>query len=186
MRDRRTCPRPSDTWNQSGGNSSVRYEVERNVSLPSSVWYEESSWLDFVRLVRSRAKGEHVLVRLVRGIKHVGHRPSSTKSHERRACPHLSGTRNQASGTTSIRYKVARKEGLYSSVQYEDSSKQDYVLPVRSRAKAQHVLIHLVRAIKQAGLRPSGTKSRERRACPRPSGTRNQARGTSSIRYKVT
>ena len=61
-----------------------------------------------------------LLVCPVRGIKHVGLRSSQTKSRKRRACTCPSGTRNQVGGTTSIRYKVARKEGLYSSVRYED------------------------------------------------------------------
>ena len=38
---------------------------------------------------------------------------------------------------------------------------------------------------KQAGLRPSSTKLRETKVCPRPSGTRNQVGGTSSFRYEL-
>ena len=61
--ERRTYPDPSDMRNQSSRNLSVRYEVARKVSLSSSKWYDESSRLDFVRLVRSRVKQMLVLVR---------------------------------------------------------------------------------------------------------------------------
>ena len=96
------------------------------------------------------------------------------------------------------------------SIQHKESSRQDFVCPVRSRSKGQLVLIHLVRGIMQAGLCTSGTKLREWRACPvRPirgikktglrlsgmksrewracrcsSGTRKLAGATLSIRYE--
>ena len=56
---------------------------------------------------------------------------------------------------------------------------------VRSHVKRGLVLILPVHGIKQARFRPSGTKLRERRACPRPSGMTNLVGGTSSVRYKV-
>ena len=87
---------------------SVRYEVARKEDLSSFNRYEESSRRDFVRLVRSRAIGELVLIRLVRGIKQPGFRPSGTMSCERSASPSSSGTRNQAGVTSSVRYEVAR------------------------------------------------------------------------------
>ena len=157
-RERSACSRLSVMMNQAGGPSSIRYEAVRKESFSSSVQYEESSKLEFVR---------------------------PDKVTRWRACPRPSSTWNQVGGTISVRYKVARKEGFYSSVWYEDSCKEDYVLPVRSRAKGEHVLFCTVRGIKQAGLRPSGMKSQERRACPRPSGTRNQVGRTSSVRYEV-
>ena len=46
-----------------------------------SIWYDESSRQDFVHPLQSRAKGEHVLTRLVWGIKQVGQHLSSSKSH---------------------------------------------------------------------------------------------------------
>ena len=151
--------------------------------------------------------------------------PSCTRSRERRASPRPSGMRNQASGTSSVQYEVARKERLSASIWYEVSSGRDFVSLVRSRAKRGIVLVlpvrrikldfvHLVRSrekeglvcirlvrtrskgglvpvclvrgIKQARQRPSGTKSRNRRASPCPFGPRNQAGRTSSVRYEVT
>ena len=82
---------------------------------------------DFVRPVRSRAKGEQVLVRPVQGITLAGLRPSGTKSHEMKACPLLSGTRNQAGGTPFVCYEVARKEGMSSTNWYVELSRRDYV-----------------------------------------------------------
>ena len=163
--ERRTCPHPSGTRNHVGWTSSVHYEVARKESLFFSVHYEESS----------------------------------SKSCERRAGPRPSGTSNQAGGTSSnqykvtrkesfttfIRYEAARKENLSSSIRYVESIKQDFVRPVRSRVKGELVLDRLVRGIKQVGLLPSGTKSCERKACLRPSGTRNQKGGTSSVRDVV-
>ena len=102
-------------------------------SLSTFVWYEELSWQDFARPVCSHAIGGHVVVRPIQGIKHVGLHLSGTKSHERRACPHPSGTRNQAGWTSSIRF--------------EESSMQDFVHQVRSRMKGGLVLIRLVRGI---------------------------------------
>ena len=57
----------------------------------------------------------------------------------------------------------------------------DFVRPVRSRAEGELVHVHPVRGIMQAGLRLSGTKSRDR-----PTGMRNQVGGTTSVRYEVT
>ena len=157
-REWRTCPRPSDTSNLSGGNSSVRYEVARKLSLSSSIRYEDSSRQDFVRLVRSHVERKLVLVRPVQGFKWERLRLFGTKKRKKRACPRPFGTRNQSSGTSSIWYEVAQMEGLPLFVLYE--------------------------GIKHAGLRLSRMKSRERSAYPRPSGTRNQVGRTSSIRYK--
>ena len=70
-------------------------------------------------------------------------------------------------------------------VWYEESSRLDFVGTVRSHAKGGLALIRLLRGIKQAALHLSGTKPRERRASQHPSGTMNQAGGTSSIRYEV-
>ena len=109
-----------------------------------------------------------VLVRLVQGIKHAGLRSSQTKSCERRACTRPSDTRNQVGRTSSIQYEDARKENLSSSVQYEESIWREFVCPVRSHAKGDLVLVRLVQGIMQAGLRLSGTKSCEMKACPRP------------------
>ena len=139
-------------------DSFVRYKVTRNEGLSSSIQYEESSKRDFVRPIRSCAKGWLVLVRLERGIKQAGLRPSVTKSCDRNACPRPAGTRNQASGTTSIQYEVVQGELLH-------------VCPLRG--------------IKLAVLRTSSTKSREWWACPRLSDTRIQLGGNSSVRYKV-
>ena len=139
----------------------------------SFVQYEDSTKHDYVLPVRSHAKGEKVLVRSVREIKEVGLRPSGTKSHERRACPRSSGARNQVGGTSSIRYEVAKIGCLSSSILYEESSWQAIICSVRSRENGVLVLVHPVHGIKQVGQRPSGTKSRQRGACPRPSGTMN-------------
>ena len=140
-------------------------------SLSSSVWYEESSERDFIRLVRSRVKQGLVLVCSIRRIEEAGLRPSSTKSRERKASPPPFSTTNQA--------------GRNSSIWYEESIMRDFVHSLRSCTKGGLVLICLVRAIKQAGLRPSCTKSQKMRACPRPFGTRNQVGRTSSVRYEV-
>ena len=155
--------------NQASWTSSVRYEVAR----------------DYVCSVRSHEKGELVLVLAIRGIKLAGLLLSSTKPRERRTCHHLSNTRNQSGGTLSVMYEVTRKESLSSSIQYEEQSRRDFVRPVRSHMKGELVLIHPLRGIKQAGLRPSYTKSRKRRACPRSSSTRIQLCGTSSVRYEA-
>ena len=139
--------------------------------MSSSIWYKESIRWDFVRLVQSRMKGELALVHPVRGIKQAGLRPSGTMPCEMRTCPHPSGMRNLSGGTTSVLYEVTRKESFSSSVRYEESSKWDFLCPVRSHAKGKFVGVHPVRGIKWEGLRQSGTKSCEMRACPRPSGT---------------
>ena len=73
--------------------------------------------------------------------------------------------------TSSVRDDVVQKEGLSSSVKYNESSWWDFVRLVRRHAKAKHVLFCPVRGIKQAGLRPSLTKSQDWMASPRPSGT---------------
>ena len=195
----RSCPRRSGTKNQHGGTSSVRYVVARLEGTSSSIRCEESSMWDFVRPVRSHTKGGLVLVRSVREIKLARLRPFGTKSCERRACPHTSGTRNRAGYTSSIQYEVTRKESLSSSlrydvtrkesfssfVQYEESRRWEFVHPVRSSVKGELVLVRPERGIKQARHRPSGTKTCERRACPHPSGTRNQAGCTLSVQYEV-
>ena len=126
--------------------------------MSSSVRYEESSSSDFVRPVRSRAKGADVLVRLVSGIKQAGVHPSGTKSCDTKACPRLLSSRNHAGGTSSVRYEVARKECMSSSSWYMESSRRDYVAPVRNHA---------------------------RRASPRLSSTRSQQGRTSSVRNVV-
>ena len=84
--------------------------------MSSSARYEESSGRDFIRLVRCHVKVGLVLVYPVRGIKQAGLRPFSTKSHEGRARPRPFGTLNQAGGTSSVRYEVARKESMSSFV----------------------------------------------------------------------
>ena len=145
-----------------------------------SIWYEESSKPDYILPVRCRVKGEHVLVCPVRGIMQAGLRPSGTKSRERKACPRPSSTRNKVGGTSSVWYKVAKMGCLSSSILYEESSWQAIIRPVRSRENGVLVLVHLVHGIKQVGHHPSGTKSRQRGACPRPSGTMNQVGVTSS------
>ena len=126
-----------------------------------------------------------VLIHPTRGNKQAGLRLSSTKSRERRACPHLSGIRNHAGGTSSICNEVTRKETMSPSVRYEESSRQDFVRLVCSRAIGGHILVRLVRGNMHAGLHTFGTKSRERRACPRLSGMRNQAGGISFVQYEV-
>ena len=90
-------------------------------------------------------------------MKREGLRPSCTKSCGRRACSYLSVMRNQVGGTSSVRYEVVRTESLSSFVWYEESSKLEFVRP---------------------------DKATRWRACPRPSGTSNQAGGTSSVRYE--
>ena len=170
-------------------------------------------------------KGGLVLIHLVQGIKQAGLRLFGTKSRERRARPHSSGKRNkhvalqpsimkspewgacpcpsgmwkQVGRTSSVRYEVAQKESLSTSVRYDESCWQDFVCLVRSSTKGELILVRPVHGIKQAGLRLSGTKLRERtasprrsdtksserRACPCPTGTRNHADGTTSIRHKV-
>ena len=145
----------------------------------------ESSKRDFVHPIRCRTKGGLVLLRLVGGIKHVGLYPSRTKPCERRACPHPSSTRNKFGGISSVCCEYVRKENLSSFVWYPKSSGLDIICAVRSCTKGELVIVHPARGINQAGLRPSGTKSHERSACLRPSGTGNQARETSSIRFEV-
>ena len=103
------------------------------------------------------------------------------KSRERSACPHPSGTGNQAGGSSSILYEVVRMESTSSSVRNEESSRRNFVCLVRSRTNGDLVLVLLVRGIKHAGIRTSGTKSHNWRAYPIPSGTKNQAAGTSSV-----
>ena len=126
--ERKACTRPSGTRNQVGGTSSIQYKDARKENLSSFVQYKESIRLEFVCPVRSRAKGDLVLIRLVRGIMQAGHRPSGTKLCEMKACPHPcegimharlcpasmkscesssslrpSSMRNQVSGTSSVR-----------------------------------------------------------------------------------
>ena len=141
--------------------------------------------MDFVCLIQSRSKGGQVTIRQVRGIKQGGLRPFGMKSRERKPCPFPSSMRNQARETSLIWYDVARKECMSSFIRYEESSRCDFVCPERSRALGGLVLVCLVRGIKLAGLRPFGTKSRDWRACPRPSCRINQANGTSSVQYEV-
>ena len=186
--ERCACLRPSGTRNQASGTSSVRYEVAQKESMSLSVRYEESRRQDFVRPVQSHTKGKFVLFHPVRGIKQVELRP--VRSHTRGASPRPSITRNQACGTSSARYEVARNESLSSSVWYQEShgrdfvrlvrsrtkrglvhvllytksSKRDFVRPVRSRTKREHVLVQLVCGINLAGLHPSGTKLCEMKA----------------------
>ena len=62
----------------------------------------------------------------------------------------------------------------------------EFVRPLRSHAKGELVHVRLIRGIKQAGLQMSGMKSRGMKACPRLSGSWNQAGGTSSVQYEVT
>ena len=138
-------------------------------------------------------------------------RPSSSKSRETRACFCQSGTRNQASetssvrtkshesstclcptrrrnqsgGTSSIRCEVTQKESLSSFVRYEESCRRNFIHLVQSHEKGELVLVCLVRGIKQEGLCSSGSILHETRASPRPFGRRNQASKTLSIRYEV-
>ena len=109
----------------------------------------------------------------------MGLHPSDTKSCERRACPHPSGTLKLVGETSSVRYEVARKEVLSLSIRYVEPSRRDFVYLVHSHANEQLDLVRLVRGLKHAGLCTSRTKSREWRACPR---ARNKAGGTSSVR----
>ena len=147
-RERRACTRPSDMRNQAGETLSVQYEVVQTESMSTSAWYEELSRRDFVSPLQSRAKGglssfiryeessQRDFARLVR-------------SHAtRKACPHLSSTRNQAGGTSSIWYDVVRMECLSSFIRYEESSWRDFVHSVRSRAIGGLVLVRPVRGIK--------------------------------------
>ena len=89
-----------------------------------SVRYEESSKWDFLRPVRSRAKGKFVDVHPVRGIKWKGLRQSGTKSCEMRAV------------------LVLPVRGI----------KLDFIHPVRSREKEGLVFVHLVRTRSKGGL----------------------------------
>ena len=143
-RERKACPLPSGTRNQAGWTSSVWCEVTRKKCLSSSIWYRDSSRWHFVHPVRSRAKGELILVRPKRGVKQARIRPSDMKSHERRACPPPSSKRNHVGGTSSIRYEVARMKGLPSSIQHEESSTRGIVCLVRCRVKGELVLVRLV------------------------------------------
>ena len=158
--------------------------------MSSSVWSEKSSRRAFVhplRPVQSCAKREYVFVHPVRGIKQarlrlfgqsrvkvvlvhvqlegginlVGLCLSGTKSRRRRVCPHLSGTRNHACGTSSIRYEVTQMESLSSSVWYGKSNRRDFVHLVRCCMKRELVLVRPVGGIKLTRLYLSGTKSRE-------------------------
>ena len=138
-------------------------------------------------------KGGHVLIHLVREIKQAGLHPFGMKLRERGACPHPFDTRNQACGPLSVRYKVTRKVGLPSFVRIEESRMLDFVSLVRSCVIGELLLVRPLRRIKLAGLCPSGTKTHERRTCPRSSSTRSQVGGTSfqrrdgltsSVRYE--
>ena len=129
-----------------------------NGKLVLFVWNEESSRQDIVRPDRSRMNGSLVLICPVRGIKQAGLRPSDTKSLERRVCPRPSGTmsrerkacrlpsgtRNQAGRTSYVRTEVTQMEGLSLSVQYEESSRRDFIHPIRSCSKGGFVLAHSV------------------------------------------
>ena len=140
---------------------------------------------DFVRLLHSLVKGELVLFQLVHGIKQVGLRPSSMKSHK--DILSTSGRYEKSTRMDFVRLVRSRAIGGHLiSVRYEESSMRDFVRPVRSHVKGGLVLVCPVREIKLAGLRPFGTKSCERRACPHMFGTRNRAGYTSSIHYEVT
>ena len=86
--------------------------------------------MEFVCPIRSRAKGELLHVSLVRGIKQGGFQMLGMKSHEMNACPRPSGSWNQAGGTSSILYKVARNECLSSSIPFLKSSGREFVHPV--------------------------------------------------------
>ena len=157
--ERCACPRSSGTRNHGG--------------VTSSIWYEESNRQNFIRLVQSRAKGGLVLVHLVPGIMLEELRPSGLKSHEMRACPRPSTTRdqasetltvryevtsetcprpfvtsNQADGTSSVNFNVVRKVSISSSVWFEESSRQDFVPLVQCHMKDVLVLIRQVRGIK--------------------------------------
>ena len=142
--------------------SSARSKVTREeASLSSSTWHEEASKQDFVCLEQSRGKGKHVLVRQARRNKQEGLRLPRVKSRERQTCPHPTGTRNQASGTSSARSEVARKANLFPSTQHEEASERNFICSKRNREKCKLVLICLERGSKQAGLRPTGEKSQE-------------------------
>ena len=132
---------------------SVRSRVMGEGSF-SSVRYNESSRRDFVRLLRSHAKREHVLIRLVLGIKQVGLHPFSSKS-----C----------------------KESLSTLVRYAESSKRDFIHPVHSPAIGGLVLVGPVRGIMHAGLRPFGLTSHEKGDCPHQYRMRNHASCTLSV-----
>ena len=105
---RSACPRLAGTRNQTGGTTSIRFEVVR---------------------------GELVHVHPVRVIKQVGLRLSDMKSREKRACPCLSGTRSKVGRTSYQTDEVVRMEGMSSSIRYKESSKRDFVCPVRRHAK---------------------------------------------------
>ena len=153
-RKRKACPRSAGTRNLAGGTTSVRYDV---------------------------AQGELLHVHPLRGIKHARLRTSETKSHEQWVCPCPFDTRTQLGRNSSVRYKVMRKENLFSFIRYKESSWRNFVHPVRSHVKRKLVLAHPGCGIKQAVLRLSSTKSRERTACPHLFGTRNKAGRTSYI-----
>ena len=158
-RERCACPRSFGTRNHGGMTSSIRYE--------------ECSRQNFVRMVRSHAKGGLVLIHPVPGIMLKGLRPSGLKSHEMRACPHPSATRNQASetstvryevasemcprpsvtsnqvgGTSSVNYNVVRKVSISFSIWFVQTSRQDFIPLVRCHVKGVLVLIRRVRGIK--------------------------------------
>ena len=141
VRERKPCPCPTDTWNKASGMS-------------SSVLYDESSRQDFVRPVRSRVKGGLDLVHTVQGIKHAGLRSSSTKLRERRTYPLPSDTRNQSGRNLSVRYEVTRKVSLSSSKWYDESSRLDFVRPVRSRVKQILVLVNTKESSTRDFVRP--------------------------------
>ena len=136
---------------------------------------------DIVQPIRSCANAGFVHFRPLRGIKHTVLRPSSTKSCERRACPRPFCTLNVVGRASSIRYEDARKQNLSSSVRYDESSRRDFVRLVRSCVIGDLVIVYPVRRINEVELCPSCMMSRERIACHRPSNTRNQAGGASSI-----
>ena len=123
-----------------------------------------------------------VLVRSVRGIKYAGLCLSGMKSRERNVCPRPFGIMNQVGKTSSIRYDVVRKECMSSSGWYEESNRRDYFHPVRSRARRVCPRPSGTR-YQASGFRLSDTESCEKRDCPCPSGTSKA--GSSSVWYKV-
>ena len=145
--ERRACPRQSDTRNQVSRNSSIwpkSQEGELVLVCPVQVIKQVG-----LRLSISKSLERRACTRLSSTKIQASWTTSfGTMSRERRACPRLSVTRNHAGGTSSIWYEVARKEGLFLSIQYEKSSRRDFVRLVRSCENGALVLVHLVRGIK--------------------------------------
>ena len=132
--------------NLTGVNRTVRAASPKGNGQigPCPLGTRNQSKRDFVCPKRSRRRGKLVLIHSVRGIKQVGLHLSGMKSRERRTCPHLFGTRNHVTGTSSVQYEVAHKENLSSFIRYEESSRWDFVRPERSRAKRELVLVRPV------------------------------------------